>query len=879
MLPNPFDRQAPMSPQTLALSTSGGGRPPPGSGKPPSEGPGSSGGGMKLSSLLGPGGSNTSSQGRDRPGVASLSPNSMGAMPSAPSSSAAGQLAPSKSYPPYDSRDSEHRAQRGMDALRAREERELEQQQQRQSSDNGWERTNRGGGKKSSGDRVDRERERRSNASTPLDQRVTSRRQYPSNVEEAMYPASAGFKVSSPAAADAAAARHRDYPFGPNGPPPPAPLGPHPGSRNPQPSGYDYPSSSTAPLPKQEYNDRLPPPHLSSGSPMPPPVGMIDRERDLVMAKDRERERARRELIDREKDVLRNQNPPPLNRVDEREMRELYEKERREIERSRQERAYDMAIGNRSGYGHPVYSGTGPSARAAERASSEHRRRHSGGYGLDTTYGGSGPAGTLDRERESVGGRDRHPASSHPYGPPLPLSSSSSTTAGGHMDTRRDMGPMDHGRSSASKQAIEVLNRPPPPPPPPPSNSGASAPLTAYPGVYPRPPLPYPPGGPRDGGGSGGGGPSAGLKDPSSKIPTPPNERIDDRGYIPTDLRHAKHEYDPRMTSNPAAANAAAQASIGNGVPSSSGGRATGNHSHKRKRSQAYAFNDTDRPEAFEDKVPAKKRSSKHSHAHHREYKDHHPTAPPMVHPSVSSNVQSTAPIASHLPRVDYGLLSLPPVKNVDVRSESVESCLRALGMDVLMKHLGRVIYRGHKWMLDLDLLANHIGGTLEIFIPGAFLPSGPRARDRAWVVRGEKGWDDAVTPIGKHVIATLPGVAQRQLWGTDIFTDDSDLLAVLLHSSWLRPLDAAFMPPPPSYEQRGEPVVVQQRNGQFQDDLKVVVRAVPRLTRYIATQRGGIYSRGWGNSHDGVSFVVESVERVKVGFFLPLSCLHLVSI
>ena len=195
------------------------------------------------------------------------------------------------------------------------------------------------------------------------------------------------------------------------------------------------------------------------------------------------------------------------------------------------------------------------------------------------------------------------------------------------------------------------------------------------------------------------------------------------------------------------------------------------------------------------------------------------------------------------------------------------------------MKHLGRVIYRGHKWMLDLDLLANHIGGTLEIFIPGAFLPSGPRARDRAWVVRGEKGWDDAVTPIGKHVIATLPGVAQRQLWGTDIFTDDSDLLAVLLHSSWLRPLDAAFMPPPPSYEQRGEPVVVQQRNGQFQDDLKVVVRAVPRLTRYIATQRGGIYSRGWGNSHDGVSFVVESVERVKVGFFLPLSCLHLVSI
>lgn len=47
--------------------------------------------------------------------------------------------------------------------------------------------------------------------------------------------------------------------------------------------------------------------------------------------------------------------------------------------------------------------------------------------------------------------------------------------------------------------------------------------------------------------------------------------------------------------------------------------------------------------------------------------------------------------------------------------------------------------------------------------------------------------------------------------------------------------------------------------------DLKVTVRVLPKLRHYASTIRNNIKSRSWGSNHDGVSFYIEKVEKIKV--------------
>ena len=46
---------------------------------------------------------------------------------------------------------------------------------------------------------------------------------------------------------------------------------------------------------------------------------------------------------------------------------------------------------------------------------------------------------------------------------------------------------------------------------------------------------------------------------------------------------------------------------------------------------------------------------------------------------------------------------------------------------------------------------------------------------------------------------------------------------------------------------------------------VEVTLRVAPQLVRYAGCLRGGIKSRSWGNSHDGVSLVVETVKALEV--------------
>lgn len=82
-----------------------------------------------------------------------------------------------------------------------------------------------------------------------------------------------------------------------------------------------------------------------------------------------------------------------------------------------------------------------------------------------------------------------------------------------------------------------------------------------------------------------------------------------------------------------------------------------------------------------------------------------------------------------------------------------------------------------------------------------------------------------------------------RHLWGTDVYTADSDLVAVLTHVGYYRPSGTV----PPNLE-----------------TVHAVVRAAPHPEEgYPSTSRNGIRSRSWGSVRDGCGFVVVSARAV----------------
>jgi len=76
--------------------------------------------------------------------------------------------------------------------------------------------------------------------------------------------------------------------------------------------------------------------------------------------------------------------------------------------------------------------------------------------------------------------------------------------------------------------------------------------------------------------------------------------------------------------------------------------------------------------------------------------------------------------------------------------------------------------------------------------------------------------------------------VQLRQLWGTDVYTDDSDLVAVLVHTGHVKLKTVGKTP------------------------LLVSLRVCPAQATYSGSERNGLSSRDWTGKHGGVSIKVE---------------------
>lgn len=122
----------------------------------------------------------------------------------------------------------------------------------------------------------------------------------------------------------------------------------------------------------------------------------------------------------------------------------------------------------------------------------------------------------------------------------------------------------------------------------------------------------------------------------------------------------------------------------------------------------------------------------------------------------------------------------------------------------------------------------------------------------------------------------------QGQLWGTEVYTDDSDVVAAAVHSGWLlgdfgqhnddlRALDDELgngdqlhgAETSSSLQERpNRPVKVPVET----PDVHITVLMLPPLESYASTTQHHVRSKEWRQTHDGMSFMIHRVDFVDEG-------------
>ncbi|CAN1342668.1 hypothetical protein LINPERPRIM_LOCUS39536 [Linum perenne] len=100
-----------------------------------------------------------------------------------------------------------------------------------------------------------------------------------------------------------------------------------------------------------------------------------------------------------------------------------------------------------------------------------------------------------------------------------------------------------------------------------------------------------------------------------------------------------------------------------------------------------------------------------------------------------------------------------------------------------------------------------------------------------------------------ENITATNRQVRGGQLWGTDIYTDDSDLVAVLMHTGYCRPTAS---PPPPAIQE-------------LRATIRVLAPQDTHVLGYTSMLRNNVRSRAWG-AGIACSYRVERCCIVKKG-------------
>lgn len=189
--------------------------------------------------------------------------------------------------------------------------------------------------------------------------------------------------------------------------------------------------------------------------------------------------------------------------------------------------------------------------------------------------------------------------------------------------------------------------------------------------------------------------------------------------------------------------------------------------------------------------------------------------------------------------------------------------------------------------LLPAELIVRNVGALLEVRIPGKLLGAYREKSDSRAGAGWTLGWRarqhgcrvDLPTDSGREVkevqstARTMPfwshrGLAERKVWGSEVYTDDSDVLGMCVHAGWIE--GPTRLPSSSPQGELGAP------NGHSTNDatplysppdIRVVLRVAPRLVGYRESYAGGLWSRNWLGMHDGLSLVVEEVALESAGW------------
>ncbi|KAF9135376.1 hypothetical protein BGW39_003173 [Mortierella sp. 14UC] len=258
-----------------------------------------------------------------------------------------------------------------------------------------------------------------------------------------------------------------------------------------------------------------------------------------------------------------------------------------------------------------------------------------------------------------------------------------------------------------------------------------------------------------------------------------------------------------------------------------------------------------------------------HSHDHHNRHRPmyrpegNHPPHPPSMNsgrpnsysPNQHSNMTHSPPVNGHThyppngpPHHHHhpsGMVSnapLPPLSNM---------------VPIVERHVPRLIVKN-----DSSLKMN---GRPELFLgyyrydPAVLLPA----------MQGKENSLLEVRVASTYLTYDNVKVKKREVWGTDVYTDDSDVVAMLIHAGY-------FIPPTHAQSTDEDSLQPTHQHHNFVPnpikhicpgfDLAVTLRVMPKLIKYQGSIRHRIKSRTWNTGHDGVSFRIESIRKLGAG-------------
>ncbi|KAJ5822432.1 hypothetical protein N7447_004772 [Penicillium robsamsonii] len=269
-------------------------------------------------------------------------------------------------------------------------------------------------------------------------------------------------------------------------------------------------------------------------------------------------------------------------------------------------------------------------------------------------------------------------------------------------------------------------------------------------------------------------------------------------------------------------------------------------HHHRHKADEeAATLSSLQRPTFFHRTSPADP-SAHHHHPHHHHHHHHVPrpaaipAASPIREPRTTVNLEPLLSSVAHLPRHHLGSTLYTPRIGTPTAKSSLDSS--KFGYTTTPQPLPRFEQR------------ENCTFTVRV----------PRFR---------------INQSHREEIC-----ARRALWGTGVYTDDSDPVAAAIHSGFIRGAwgddvdesmldleikDTYHHAPPPEATPDGTSPTKGPRLPPIpptDKDLHITLLVLPRVAQYDSTLLFGLKSRKWDGRHDGMSFKVHAVDWVDEG-------------